>query len=231
MQTIESTMRAKGRHTTRRMASATFGLGLTAAATIGFAGAAHADPGDNITICHATASEQNPFNVITVDANSIIGDSGHGAHENDVIPPFEFVSDATGETVSFEGLNWNDNWTTDGEGVATEEVDDEMCEAPEEPPTTPTPTATATATPTPTATATSTATPTGTATPTPTGTGTPTGTPTGPAATPTPTKPVVETDGVDPAGVDFRLIGAGSALVLTGTTALVLLNRRRGMHS
>ena len=36
-----------------------------------------------ITICHATNSENNPYNEITIDANGL---NGHGDHEGDIIP-------------------------------------------------------------------------------------------------------------------------------------------------
>ncbi len=36
-----------------------------------------------ITICHATASEANPYNEITVSVNGL---NGHGAHEGDIFP-------------------------------------------------------------------------------------------------------------------------------------------------
>ena len=36
-----------------------------------------------ITICHATGSETNPFNEITVSVNGL---NGHGKHEGDIIP-------------------------------------------------------------------------------------------------------------------------------------------------
>lgn len=60
----------------------------------------------NVTICHATASEQNPYTDNTVDANSIINEvNGHGTHEADIIPPFSY--DFGGEAVgSFVGQNW-----------------------------------------------------------------------------------------------------------------------------
>ena len=38
---------------------------------------------DKITICHATSSETNPYNEITVSVNGL---NGHGAHEGDLIP-------------------------------------------------------------------------------------------------------------------------------------------------
>ena len=36
-----------------------------------------------ITICHATGSEKNPYNEITVSVNGL---NGHGKHEGDIIP-------------------------------------------------------------------------------------------------------------------------------------------------
>ncbi len=36
-----------------------------------------------ITICHATSSETNPYNEVTVNANGL---NGHGKHEGDIIP-------------------------------------------------------------------------------------------------------------------------------------------------
>jgi hypothetical protein len=37
----------------------------------------------NITICHATSSESNPYEEITVNVNGL---NGHGDHEGDIIP-------------------------------------------------------------------------------------------------------------------------------------------------
>ena len=37
----------------------------------------------NITICHATSSESNPYEEITISVNGL---NGHGAHEGDIIP-------------------------------------------------------------------------------------------------------------------------------------------------
>ena len=39
--------------------------------------------GDTITICHATSSEKNPYNEITVSVNGL---NGHDKHEGDIIP-------------------------------------------------------------------------------------------------------------------------------------------------
>ncbi len=39
--------------------------------------------GDKITICHATSSETNPYNEITIDRSGL---NGHGDHANDIIP-------------------------------------------------------------------------------------------------------------------------------------------------
>jgi hypothetical protein len=38
---------------------------------------------DKITICHATGSEKNPYNEITVSVNGL---NGHDQHEGDIIP-------------------------------------------------------------------------------------------------------------------------------------------------
>jgi hypothetical protein len=39
--------------------------------------------GDKITICHATGSDKNPYNEITVSVNGL---NGHGKHDGDIIP-------------------------------------------------------------------------------------------------------------------------------------------------
>ena len=64
---------------------------------------------DRVTICHATASVQNPYVQITVDPDAADGDIGndhgqgdHSTHEGDIIPPHD----------TFAGLNWT------GEGRA-----------------------------------------------------------------------------------------------------------------
>jgi hypothetical protein len=204
------------RHTTRRLSSAAFGLALVGASGIAFTGAAHADPNKNITICHATGNPDK-WVVLTIDAAAIT-QQGHDTHQDDrdVIPPFEYVSENTEETVSFPGQNWDDNWETNDEGVALEEVTKADCMAPGST-STPTPTVTVTSTPTSTVTST----PTSTVTSTPTGTSTPPG----------PTGPVVETDLVDPAGPSSALLGGGAALVLAGAAAATAVVRRRGSHS
>lgn len=39
--------------------------------------------GGKIAICHATTSEKNPYNEITVSVNGL---NGHGRHEGDIVP-------------------------------------------------------------------------------------------------------------------------------------------------
>jgi len=68
------------------------------------ASATKADPADKITICHATASDSNPYVEISVDAASIVGDSGHGhsgVNAGDIIPPFTIDGNA------YAGNNWD----------------------------------------------------------------------------------------------------------------------------
>ena len=40
-------------------------------------------PAGQTSICHATSSETNPYEQITVDAHGL---NGHDDHENDIIP-------------------------------------------------------------------------------------------------------------------------------------------------
>jgi hypothetical protein len=60
-----------------------------AVANNGSGGAAH----QKVTLCHATASDTNPYVSITVNINSVedaenVG--GHGNHEGDIIPPYTY---------------------------------------------------------------------------------------------------------------------------------------------
>lgn len=132
----------------RRLARTVCGLALVGTSGVAFATAAHADPNPNVTICHATGNPDK-FVVITIDAAAITS-QGHDTHQNDndVIPPFEYVAENSQETVSFPGQNWDDNWGTNGEGVATGKVDAADCGQPTHETPTPTPTVTVTSTPT-----------------------------------------------------------------------------------
>ena len=64
--------------------------------------------GGKVRICHATASQSNPYVNIEVDSSSIENPNdkkylnGHGDHEKDIIPPFSF-----NETF-FPGKNWDE---------------------------------------------------------------------------------------------------------------------------
>jgi hypothetical protein len=158
---------------------------------------------DNVTLCHRTNSDTNPYVVITVDPAGAY--NGHYLEHQgpiwdptlkdqhiewgDIIPPFEF----NGATYS---LNWPDGEAIFDAGceiVATATPTETATEAVETPTNTPTATPTGTLTPTntPTATPTGTLTATNTPTATPTGTLTPTNTPTAtPTGTLTPTATV-----------------------------------------
>ncbi len=59
-----------------------------------------------VRLCHATASERNPYRSITVSINSVQKCEdvrGHGGHTNDIIPPFPFGD------CSYPGKNWDDD--------------------------------------------------------------------------------------------------------------------------
>lgn len=74
-------------------------------ATASVASATKPEPDHTVTICHATASDSNPYVEITVDIASIVGDSGHGhsgVNAGDIIPPFAM------DGYSYAGNNWDD---------------------------------------------------------------------------------------------------------------------------
>jgi hypothetical protein len=79
----------------------------TAAVVAGGASTASAtkpDPAHKVTICHATASDSNPYVEISVDIASIVGDSGHGhsgVNAGDIIPPFAV------DGYVYAGNNWD----------------------------------------------------------------------------------------------------------------------------
>ena len=107
---------------------------ITAAALIGpgTAFATPPDPGHQVTICHRTNSDSNPYVVITVDYSgadgSLVHDSGNGDHTNhlgpvfdfdnqpppphnedqwgDIIPPYDWAGDEHHAPGSYPGLNW-----------------------------------------------------------------------------------------------------------------------------
>jgi len=77
----------------------------TVGAGASMASATKPDPEHTVTICHATASETNPYVVITVDIASIVGDAGHGhsgVNVGDIIPPFNI------DGYVYPGNNWDD---------------------------------------------------------------------------------------------------------------------------
>ena len=61
-------------------------------------------PDHQVTYCHATGSETNPFVVITTDELAVV--MGHQNHQDleDVIPPFDWALPNT--SGHFAGLNW-----------------------------------------------------------------------------------------------------------------------------
>ena len=172
----------------RTITSTALGLALVGgvAATIAMASAAQADTKDKVTICHATGADDK-WVVITVDAASILDGKGQAGSGRNVIPPFVHTDGKGGNPVTYPGLNWHDNWETDGHGVPTEPVRPVDCLGGETGPE-PTPATSVTVTPSVAPSASPDVTPTDvpdvseTATPTPTVTETD-----GPSATPTPT--------------------------------------------
>lgn len=80
---------------------------------------------DNVALCHATGSESNPYELITIDAagafNGHLGDD----HQNgeDIIPPFEYQGEEYSQNYDAEGQAILENdcevpdTDTDGEPV------------------------------------------------------------------------------------------------------------------
>jgi len=150
-----------------------------------------ANNGNNITICHATNANNNPYVVNTPNADGNV--SGHDGHDGpiwpqtnahgdwgDIIPPFSYNDN--NQTLQYPGKNWDATgqaiWNNGC--VAPVAVNPTSTPTPTPTPTTGgggqnNPTSTPTSTPTPTLTATATPTPTDTPTPTPTSSGSSTG--------------------------------------------------------
>ena len=68
----------------KRVIGATFAV---AACSVGFAAAAGASNGDKVSICHGTASDNNPYVLIDVSENAIAGHfdgsaPGHGKNSH-----------------------------------------------------------------------------------------------------------------------------------------------------
>lgn len=184
--------------------------------TVGALAASASQGGDDhqVTLCHRTNSETNPYVEITVDKASVFkqghdthneggvhqpGDKANGVRWGDIIPPFDYFGSPKDEQTShYAGLNF----TAEGQAVLAN-----GCVAPQVT-TSPTPTPTDTTTPTPTPTNTASVTPPTTA---------PTATPTKPhkathKPTPLPTTPTTT----------LPKTGAGPVVAL-GVLAVLLL--------
>lgn len=75
---------------------------------------AEALPGTaSVVICHATG---NAFTRNEVNVSSIVNKEGHGAHANDIIPPFSYRLSPTEDVQRYQGRNWNE----EGEAIWTD---------------------------------------------------------------------------------------------------------------
>jgi len=70
--------------------------------------AASASASDDVTLCHATGSESNPFVVITVNPAGAYNGHLGGDHQNgeDIIPPF-----------TYQGQEYSQNWDAEGQAI------------------------------------------------------------------------------------------------------------------
>lgn len=83
-------------------------LALAAGAALGALGQGPGtlEPKTEVTICHATHSETNPYVQESPDIDSIFKPEGHDHHPDDIIPPFVYV-DQSGQTQQYPGKNWD----------------------------------------------------------------------------------------------------------------------------
>ena len=65
-----------------------------------------AAPVTKVQFCHATASEDNPYNYLDTSVNAFFN-AGHHTHQNfeDIVPPFSYLQQ--GVLIDFPGLNWD----------------------------------------------------------------------------------------------------------------------------
>lgn len=61
------------------------------------------NPHNKVTICHATASQSNPYVEESPNANGDV--SGHDGHSGDIIPPFDYNDN--GVNKHYPGKNWD----------------------------------------------------------------------------------------------------------------------------
>lgn len=61
------------------------------------------NPQSKVTLCHATNSDKNSYDKITVSANATV--EGHDKHSDNIIPPFTYTE--KGEQKRYPGKNWD----------------------------------------------------------------------------------------------------------------------------
>ncbi len=65
---------------------------------------AYTSPHGKVSVCHLTGEG---YTDVHVDINSIIGGTGHGGHENDIIPSFWYATPSTSEPQLYTGNLWD----------------------------------------------------------------------------------------------------------------------------
>ena len=81
----------------RRVTRTTFAVAACALSVVGVTGTAQAAPADKVLICHGTASDSNPYVLISVSENALAGHfdgtaPGHGENNH---PDFLLPSGAS----------------------------------------------------------------------------------------------------------------------------------------
>lgn len=114
---------SRGRRTVLALAGMTAAIGTVLVVSSMSSGAV-ATPDASVTLCHATGSTTHPYQIITVNADSIqtkiFGPNGHGSHTGpvfdpaggknqpawgDIIPSFVYVQAGSNQEITYPGLN------------------------------------------------------------------------------------------------------------------------------
>jgi uncharacterized repeat protein (TIGR01451 family) len=87
-------------------------------------------PDHKQVICHFNQGKGGSFNLVDVDVASIVKGTGHGAHVNDIIPPFDY--DIGAGLQHYPGRNW-DTHVLGSNSITGEDVWNDGCSVPTPP--------------------------------------------------------------------------------------------------
>src|SRR5262245_24433039 len=83
------------------------GVSVAALAAIPVVMAADGGGGETVTICHAVGGGR--YVLASAPESDFVGSpSGHGTHDDDIVPPFTIEQPGPDDASSFPGRNWDD---------------------------------------------------------------------------------------------------------------------------